>query len=810
MRNGASPPPGFEAIDRRLTAVFLALATALMLVVFVIGSAMYVQYSRGERERLAEVIAHSMGPSFEVAKSAGKYRMQELARQMRAGHIGLEYIRIVDPEMGEIVQEGEIGGAPGRADARLLPMLGAHDRGPLEVRTRDDLAHPVIEVAYVLRGGYQGEWKAVLRVGVRGAPLQTALLEALGITGGVLMVMLLIAWPVVRRVSRSLARPIRTLARDFDGVMAHSPLFITIEDEQGRIEKASATFRQSFGIPEGQRPLTASVFPPEVIEAKEAAEVRLIVDGEPRVLLTNRFPVSFDAEGRVLREGIIGADVTAWREAQTARDQLAAAVENAEELVLITRPGAGVVYANQAFYVFSGHRKEDVIGQDPTDLLFATSAEAPPPPTADTAERFRGRVMLRRREATPVLCDLLVSPIESAGSRGRVWMGRDVSRESEIEQQLRQSQKMEAIGRLAGGVAHDFNNLLTVINGATGMLLEEDLDDVVEDHVRMIEAAGQRAAELTRQLLAFSRRQVLELVEIDLNAVVQSALPLLRSAVGREVDLCFSGHEDLWVTRADVGQIEQVLMNLAINAKDAMEGVLGGRVEIRTENAVLEGGVEADGGEVPPGEYVVLSVLDTGHGIDATTLASVFEPFFTTKGTGKGTGLGLATVYGIVRQSGGHVFVFSSVGVGTTFRIALPRIAAPTRSAAQPPVVNEIQLGHGERVLVVDDDDATRQIITRMLERGGYQPEAVKSGVEALEWLDRHQCDVVLTDIVMPQMSGVDLELVLRGRHPDLPVVFMSGYSESAVDLRVEGVTLVSKPPSRPALFTALRDAIRA
>ena len=325
---------------------------------------------------------------------------------------------------------------------------------------------------------------------------------------------------------------------------------------------------------------------------------------------------------------------------------------------------------------------------------------------------------------------------------------------SSLEEQLRQTQKMDAIGSLAGGIAHDFNNLLAVIRTYVGFALETLTEgDPLHDDLLEVDKAGQRAADLTSQLLAFGRKQMLQPVPLDMNGVVRGLEKMLRRILGEDIELVHDLTPDLGVVRADPGQLEQVIMNVVVNARDAMPR--GGSLILTSANLELG---EAEGRQlgVAPGTYVTLSVADSGCGMDAETRSRIFEPFFTTKDRGKGTGLGLSTAFGIVRQSGGHILVDSEVGLGTRFRILLPRVhAAPTvRASSRPPPVST---GGNETILVVEDEDAVRAIARRILEADGFKVLAAANGGEALLITEAHpgEIDLVLTDVVMPQAPRV-------------------------------------------------------
>ena len=722
---GPGRGPSFERIDRRLAVAFLFLAAALMVAVSAVTTALSANDARSQRERLARVIALSMRPGFETAKKAGEYRLAQLARQMRNDDLGVAYIRLVDAS-GVLVEEGWPGGAE-RDDRALLSRLAPAD-APVVVQDLRVGGRALTEVACRVSGGYQAEWVGVLQIGIEGEELQPVLLRTGLILSGVAAALLLAAWPLFLLLGRRLGAPIKTLARDFDGVMRHAPLHITIEDEQGRIDQASAAFVRAFGVDLDAHPALGDYLPPAALEAgpDEHPEVEVQVGGEARALLVSRFPVAFSPTGEVLRQGVIGADVTAWRRDQAERDRLVAAVENTDDQLLVTVPSAGIVYANPAFLRQTGYTEAEVIGRRPSSLLLSADDddEATQRNRAELLAAFvadgswRGRIVARRKDGRAFDCDLIVSPIlgERGEVRAQVWGGRDVSHEVQLQAQLRESQKMEAVGRLAGGVAHDFNNLLTVIGGVTSLMQEEPLDPAQQDNLQLIADASRRATELTRQLLAFGRRQMLNIKDVDLNRVVEVTLPLLRRMVRPDVRLEFEPAAALWGARGDEGQIEQVLLNLTINAADAMPE--GGQVTIRTENARLDGAAGPDGAPVAPGSYVALVVTDAGVGIPPEVLPKIFEPFFTTKRVGQGTGLGLATVHGIVRQTGGHIFVDSSPGVGTTFRVLLPRVAQAERPAAAggppppaPPVL--FMSGYSEELVDVPAHAAGRRLIQK-------------------------------------------------------------------------------------------------
>jgi len=352
---------------------------------------------------------------------------------------------------------------------------------------------------------------------------------------------------------------------------------------------------------------------------------------------------------------------------------------------------------------------------------------------------------------------------------------------SSTQEQLTQARKMEAIGRLAGGVAHDFNNLLLVMIGRSQLLLRQlEADDPSRAGIELIENTAVRAADLTRQLLAFSRKQMLRPVVIDLNTIVSDMGEMLRRVIGEDIAFHTAMAPELGHVRADRTQIEQIILNLTVNARDAMPS--GGRLTLETANVELDAAYARAHLEVRPGSYVMLAVSDTGTGMDAATRARIFEPFFTTKGPGRGTGLGLATVYGIVKQSGGHIWVYSEPERGTAFKIYLPRVADPADAAGVVSASRHLTRGH-ETVLVVEDEVAVRELATEILRAEGYEVLAAADARQALEISRRHpgRIHLLLTDVVMPGLSGRQLAEGIVGERPDIAILYMSGYTDNAV-----------------------------
>jgi len=408
--------------------------------------------------------------------------------------------------------------------------------------------------------------------------------------------------------------------------------------------------------------------------------------------------------------------------------------------------------------------------------------------------------------------EVISHELRYAGKRVRLVVAQDISERRQMESQLRQAQKMEAVGRLAGGVAHDFNNLLMVIKGHTELLLSAlEPAEQITRKIEQIDKSADRATALTRQLLAFSRMQVLQPQVINLNGIIAEMGKLLPRLIGEDIELVVRMNEDLGTVRADASQMEQVIMNLAVNARDAMPN--GGKLVIETANAELDHSYLTSHPLMKAGPYIQLVVTDSGTGMDAETQAHIFEPFFTTKEKGKGTGLGLATVYGIVKQSGGFIWVYSELGKGTSFKIYLPRL---DQRAEQTNVAHRaVDLPCGtETVLLTEDEQDVREIAREFLESGGYRVIEARDGAEAIELAAKHRGEIQLlvTDMVMPGMTGQELAVKLQMAHPGLCVVFMSGYSEHAATEMANAdpnVRLLTKPFSRAAILRTVGESLR-
>ncbi|MCY3017945.1 MAG: PAS domain S-box protein [Planctomycetota bacterium] len=489
-------------------------------------------------------------------------------------------------------------------------------------------------------------------------------------------------------------------------------------------------------------------------------------------------------------------------------------VETAQEGILSVDAQFRTTYVNQRMADLLGYPPAEMIGRPMTDFI-------PPEGLPDHTLQMRSRVQglasqyerrFRRKDGAIVTLLVSATPLFDTQKRfaGSFGMFTDLTEHKRLELQFRQAQKMEAVGRLAGGVAHDFNNMLFVINGRAELAMDGlKAKDPLRAQLKLIHETGGRAANLTRQLLAFSRRQTLQPKVLDLNAVVTDMSKMLFRLIREDITMKMVLYPALRPTQADPGQVEQVLMNLVVNARDAMPK--NGTLTIETANAELDEAYCRTHAEAKPGRYVMLAVSDTGCGMDDDVKARIFEPFFTTKELGQGTGLGLATVYGIVKQSDGHIAAYSEVGKGTTFKIYLPETAAtPARDSH---AIKTIVPRGTETILLVEDEEEVRILAHELLESNGYKVLLARNGIEALSVCKRRKgkIDMIITDVVMPRMNGPEMAQRASGLCPGVKVLFISGYTDGAVSsngLLSSDTNYLQKPFTSGTLARKVREVL--
>jgi PAS domain S-box-containing protein len=467
---------------------------------------------------------------------------------------------------------------------------------------------------------------------------------------------------------------------------------------------------------------------------------------------------------------------------------------------------------NEAFAKMFGYERSELIGKSSQELYYGGAQERArliEMRRQDPSKQFE--VRYKRKDGTPLLAVQNISIQQYKD--GEIIEGTliDITRRQMLEDQLRQAQKMEAVGRLAGGVAHDFNNLLTVITGYSQMSMDETAPgSSLHEHSQQVYEASQRAAALTRQLLAFSRQQVLQPQVVSLNKILESMQKMLSRLIGEDIRVRTICSKELALVKVDPAQIEQVILNLAINARDAMPK--GGQLTLETDRSELDETYTKDHPWVKPGVYMRLTVSDNGIGMDEKTQARIFEPFFTTKETGKGTGLGLSMVYGVVKQSGGHIMVYSEPGHGTTFRLYFP-VVEKLEEATEAKLKAAAQRRGEETILIVEDDQALRELAKNILAGQGYNVFAAQNPeeVRAICKTQGTKIDLLLTDVIMPQMSGKEVAQMCTATIPNLKVLYMSGYTSDVImhhGVLEEGLAFLQKPFTPVSLTAKVREVL--
>ena len=537
------------------------------------------------------------------------------------------------------------------------------------------------------------------------------------------------------------------------------------------------------------------------------------------VLKTNLLRLPSAVRGALARAQSEADKRAAETALRVSEQRFRALVEQSWDAVALFGADGAILYGSPATTRLLGYDLAEFVGRNAFEFIHPDDQQGVVARLTEVMAQPRARVgvaaRVRHKNGTwrhleGVFTNLLDDPTVGA----IVNNYRDVTERRNLEEQVILAQKMEAVGRLAGGVAHDFNNILTAIGGYADLLLADLPEQDRRRHdVEEIHRSAQRAAGLTQQLLAFSRRQVMQPKVVDLNALVTDIEKMLRRLIGEDVLFATVLHPRVGNVRADPGKLEQVIVNLAVNARDAMPD--GGRLTIETQNVELDESYVAEHPSVAPGCYVLLSVSDTGVGIDEETRAHIFEPFFTTKARGKGTGLGLATAYGIVNQTGGHIWPYSEPGRGTTMRVYLPRVDVPADPIERTDGVAPEALRGRETILLVEDEAPVRSVTRQLLERNGYTVFEAADGPTALGLVGGANgevpFDLLLTDVVMPGMSGRELADHLQVSRPHLTVLFMSGYTDDAIvrhGMLERGLAYLEKPFRPPALLRKVRDAL--
>ncbi len=629
----------------------------------------------------------------------------------------------------------------------------------------------------------------------------------------------------LKRAKESLARDALLLAHVRDAVIVTDLHGVVTHWNDGAMTVFGWTNEEMVGRPLVDR------FPPHLHARVRAIAADIAQGGEwsgewedlrkdgTHVWIDARVSLITDSTGSPLAIMGVAHDISDRKRAEGELRMRDRAIQAVTQGILITDPllpDNPIIFVSPGFERLTGYLAAEVLGQN---CRFLQGADTDPAAVAQLREAItEGRpctvaLINYHKDGTPFWNELSIAPVRDRDGNVTHFVGvqTDVTQRRALEEQYRQAQKMEAIGLLAGGVAHDFNNLLTTILGYSELLLQSvEAHDTSRELLEEIRAAGERSASLTRQLLAFSRKQVLTPEVLDLNAVVRHTEKMLRRVIGEDVGFATELHPQLASVRADPGQLEQVLLNLAVNARDAMPQ--GGTLTILTSNVDMTERDARSHAGLRPGAYVRLTMTDSGTGMTEDVKRHMFEPFFTTKGPGKGTGLGLAVVHGIVKQSDGHIEVDTSPGSGTTVRVYMPRVDQPARPRDSAPRLLPTPLGT-ETLLLVEDDEAVRALIRHVLQEYGYTVLHACGGADALRVAAEHKepIDLLVTDVVMPAMGGRELAERLQSQYSGLKVLYVSGYTDDAVmrhGIMQERVNFLQKPFSPVSLAHKVREVL--
>jgi two-component system cell cycle sensor histidine kinase/response regulator CckA len=637
-------------------------------------------------------------------------------------------------------------------------------------------------------------------------------------------------------LERAKAEDILRREQQENEIIFHSaPYMVWYKDAHNRILRANRAAAQSVGmdIKEIEGLSEYDLFPSEAVryhqddlEVIRTGEPKLVVNepfrlpsGEVRVLRTHRVPYR-DPDGKIIGVVVFSTDITERQRAEEAmrRSEMnyRSLVQNAPYGICRADERGRLFNVNPALTEMLGYDSEEGLLAANLDEEIFRDADARETIIKDRGEIFDGaEATWHRRDGTAIHVRLSGRPVRDPEWPSTCYelIAENVTEQWALEKQFRQAQKMEAVGRLAGGVAHDFNNLLTVIKGHAELLLDRTKgDEWFQRKAEQIEKAANRAATLTRQLLAFSRMQVLQTKVFDLCEIVADMGKMLPRLIGENIELEIVAKTRGGQVKADPGQMEQVILNLAVNARDAMPQ--GGKLRIETSDIELDEVFARMHPPIEPGHYVSLVVSDTGVGMAPETQAHIFEPFFTTKEVGKGTGLGLATVYGVVKQSGGYIWVTSEPGKGATFQIYLPQVQERPEPAPVPAVHEDVPLGT-ETILIAEDEKEVREIAREFLVLSGYTVLEARDGEEALNIAANHAgpIHVLITDMIMPAVGGRELAERISQSRPETKIIYMSGYAEYGGEGKTgveEGGILLTKPFTRMGIVRMVNDILRA
>ncbi len=633
-------------------------------------------------------------------------------------------------------------------------------------------------------------------------------------------------------------RTLRNSEKKFKSIFQASYDAILISDLNGQILSCNKAAQEIFGFSEenllGQSislllPSLNCYFSPNLSSLSKQKDIHNLIgkalEIEGKKNDETIFPIDLSITNWETEEGqflsFTVRDITERKNAEQAlkmeRDFISTVMDTDGVLVVVLDSFGNFIRGNKTWEILTGYKTENILNKK-YELLLRSEAEIKQYReimnkiyTGEKIGKEEIPLITKEGETRRILWSYSTIANEGGGIDFVVATGQDITDLRKAEEQLRQAQKMDAIGKLAGGIAHDFNNLLTAINGYSDLMLETmDPSEEYYEDIKEIRRAGSRAADLTRQLLAFSRRQMLNMRVLDLNESLRNIDKMLRRIIGEHISLDYVLSKELVPVKGDASQIDQIVLNLAVNARDAMPN--GGKLTIETANVILDKNYSNKHFQMRPGEYVMLAISDTGIGMSKEVQERIFEPFFTTKEVGKGTGLGLSTVYGIVKQSNGFIWVYSEEGQGTTFKIYLPKADLKEKQQSQ---FDEFQATYSgsETILLVEDEKFVRDLVARILGKNGYKTVIAKDAREALQLVDEEleAFDLLLTDVVMPEISGKELEGYLREKGLKFKTLYMSGYTDKAIvrhGVLNENIEFIQKPFAPGALLKKVRKIL--
>ncbi len=510
-------------------------------------------------------------------------------------------------------------------------------------------------------------------------------------------------------------------------------------------------------------------------------------------------------------------DITMRKQAEEERERLMTAIEQAGETVVITDTEGIIQYVNPAFERISGYSSKEAIGQNPRILQSGKHSKQfyrELWQTITSGKTWKGRFINKKKDGSIYIEEATISPVHDITGKiiNYIAVKRDITEQLKLEEQFLQAQKMQSVGRLAGGIAHDFNNMLTVIMGHIEILMASDISPSIKKELQEIKKAAEHSSDITKKLLAFARKQTIDLKVLNINETIERMLKMLTRLIGENIDFSWKPAKNLWSVKMDPTQINQILTNLCVNAKDAISG--NGKITIETENITFDETYCSTHEGFSPGDYVMIAVSDNGCGMDRETIKKIFEPFFTTKEIGKGTGLGLATVYGIVKQNRGFINVYSEEGKGTTFKIYIPHYTGKQRKT-KPKISSLPYSSNGETILIVEDEISILNFVKTILENHGHSVLTASNPTEALKKQKNYQgtINLLITDVVMPEMNGKELSETLKKIHPNIKTLYMSGYTANTIahhGVLEENVNFIQKPFTIKDFLLTVRKAIES